>query len=130
MFENTRVGIGALKDQRIVQANRCLAAMFGHEPQEFIGLHACSMCSLHTSGDAAGQAQGAHGFPDSDKCGSFADEVQFRRKDGTLFWGHCGLTWVDRSHGSNDVVWVVEDITERKQREQDQRRASSFGIHC
>ena len=117
MSENTRVGIGALKDRRIVQADRRLAAMFGYEAQEFIGLDACSMCSLHTSGDAAGQAQGAHGLPDSDKCGSFADEVQFRRKDGTLFWGHCGFTGVDRSHASNDVVWMVEDITERKRSE-------------
>ena len=58
MSENTRVGIGALKDRRIVQADRRLAAMFGYEAQEFIGLDACSMCSLHTSGDAAGQAGG------------------------------------------------------------------------
>jgi PAS domain S-box-containing protein len=122
MFENTNVGIGVLREQRIVQANKRLAAMFGYEPQEFIGLRACSMCSLHLSGDAAGQGQGAHGFPDSEKCGSFAAGIQFRRKDGLLFFGRCGLTWAGLSHASNDVVWVVEDITESKRREEELRR--------
>lgn len=117
MFGDTGVGIGALKDRRIIQANPRLAVMFGHEPQDFIGLHACSMCSLHTSGDAAGPAQGVHGFPDSDKCGSFADEVQFRRKDGTQFWGRCCLAGWDRGDPSNDAIWVVEDITARKRSE-------------
>jgi PAS domain S-box-containing protein len=117
MFENANVGIAVLKDQRIVQANKRLAAMFGHEPQEFIGLHACSMCSLHMSGDAAGQAQGVRSFPDPTRCGSFADELQFRRKDGTPFWGRCGLTGLDRGYPSNDAIWVVEDITERKRSE-------------
>jgi PAS domain S-box-containing protein len=119
MFENTNVGIGVLREQRIVQTNKRLAAMFGYEPQEFIGLHACSMCSLHMSRDATGQGQGAHGFPDLDKCGSFAAEVQFRCKDGLLFVGRCGLTRAGLSHTSNDVVWVVEDITESKRREEE-----------
>jgi two-component system cell cycle sensor histidine kinase/response regulator CckA len=50
-------------------------------------------------------------------------ERQLKKRDGTLFWAALTLTAVRDAHG--DVQWVdgvVEDITDRKQAEQEIRR--------
>jgi len=120
MFASTSLGVARLKDRRIVQANRRLAAMFGHEPQELIGRDGCTMCSLYASA-AHGDPAGTRSFPHPVRCGSFEEDLRFQRKDGTHFRGRCGLSGVVEGAASNDAIWVVEDVTERRRIEQASR---------
>ena len=119
MSGDSSIGIGVLKDRRIVESNGRLASMFGYETQEFIGLDACSMCSLRQGADAEDSEPGA--YPDPKRCGSFAHELQFTRKDGTQLLGRCGLAALSSGATTGDAIWVVEDIGPRKRQEREWR---------
>ncbi len=121
-FENEIVGIGLLENGRVVQANRKLASMFGYEPSEMAGL---AHRSFYVS-DEAYEARVARACLDISASGSFASDVQLRRRDGSLFWGYCGLTAMRPRDPSGGLIWVVQDITDRKQAEKARARLAAI----
>ena len=114
LFENALVGIAFLKDRRVVQCNQAFARMFGYERAELLGR---STRQLHES-DEAYEMRGREAYPVVAGRGSFITDAPMRRKGGGLFWVNYRLSPVDRSDLGKGVVWVVQDISERKHAEQ------------
>jgi two-component system, sensor histidine kinase and response regulator len=50
---------------------------------------------------------------------AFEDEFQMRRKDGTLFWVYLAGHAVNPADPSHGTLWVLMDITKRRQLEED-----------
>jgi PAS domain S-box-containing protein len=49
-------------------------------------------------------------------------EARFKRKDGTIFWGSVTSTTQTTQAGTTEVIKVFEDITERKQGEEQEKK--------
>ncbi len=56
---------------------------------------------------------------------AFETELQLKRPDGTLFWAYLSGRSVEAGNLSKGTVWVVMDITTRRQLEDDLRRKTA-----
>lgn len=97
-------------DRRLLRVNRQLAAIFGYEPGELVGLRIAEL------------------YPDSTSHLQFSEELlpalrrgeavhlegQMRRRNGETFWAAVSAKAVVPEDLSRGVVWAVEDISERK----------------
>lgn len=114
LLENALVGIAFLKDRQVMQCNQAFAEMFGYQRAEVLGV---STRHLHESEDAY-EERGREAYPVVAERGSFTADARMRHKDGGLFWVNYRLSAIDRGDLGQGVVWVVQDITERKQAEE------------
>jgi diguanylate cyclase (GGDEF)-like protein/PAS domain S-box-containing protein len=115
IFNNAAVGIMYVRERIVARANRKLEEIFGYGPGEMIG-H--SARDFHTS--EASYHHLAELARDTLWRGeTFVTEWEARRKDGSNVWvrltGHREADAGERF----DVVWIFEDITERRRAQEE-----------
>ncbi|HET9577354.1 MAG TPA: EAL domain-containing protein [Usitatibacter sp.] len=98
ILESTEVGMAFIRDDRVARCNGSFARMYGYQRGEILGMSVQHLDVPIGNGDA-----------------------EARRKDGSLFWASHNLSLVDRADPSKGVIWVVQDITERRQGEEAMR---------
>jgi PAS domain S-box-containing protein len=118
LLENTVAGIAFVQDERIVRCNRSLAELFGYELAEMAGL---PLEKLHPSFSSRSQSVTRH----IAERGVEMSDVQLKRKDGALFWCQQSITALDRRDLAKGVVWVVEDISDRRRAELELRQCGT-----
>ncbi|OWW22400.1 PAS domain S-box protein [Noviherbaspirillum denitrificans] len=116
ILENSIVGMIFLNASgRINWANRALYQIFGVGPEEPIGTslerYYPSREDYLKTGAAVAEAV-RHGA-------AYEAELQMRRGDGSLFWAYLSGRAVNPGDMSRGTVWVVMDITKRRQLEVD-----------
>jgi two-component system, sensor histidine kinase and response regulator len=116
ILQSSIVGMVFLNAQGRVQwANRAMYQMFGLAPSDrFEG----SLERFYPSRDAylkTGAAVAAAVASGQ----AFEDEFQMRRKDGSLFWAYLSGHAVNPKDLSRGTVWVLMDISKRRQLEDD-----------
>ncbi|CAN5496001.1 PAS domain S-box protein [soil metagenome] len=116
ILENSIVGIVLLSpDGRARWANRAMAEMFGTVGHDYVGTslerHYLSRADYIKTG-AQVSAAVSRGQP-------FEAELQMKRDDGSLFWAYISGRAIDHRDLSQGTVWVVMDITKRRQLEED-----------
>jgi diguanylate cyclase (GGDEF)-like protein/PAS domain S-box-containing protein len=114
LFENALIGIAYLRGRQVVRCNEAFAQMFGYGRAEMAGM---STRQLHES-EHAYEQRGQDAYPAIAERGYFSTDAPMRRKDGSLFWANYRLSPIDRNDLAQGVVWVVQDISERKQAEE------------
>lgn len=121
ILENTQVAIFMSKDRKVIRANQHYHALFGKDSTGHMG----SEQMQSTMGYQA------LGFPDQDSYEQFGREAypvlqsgetfqterQMMRADGELFWCRVLGKNVEQDDVSAGVIWMLEDITERKKSE-------------
>lgn len=120
LFENALIGIAYLKDRVIVRCNDAFAQMFAYPRESLTGL---STRLLHES-EQAYEARGREAYPAVADRGRFHADARMRRRDGSLFWADYRLSPIDTEGLGSGVVWVVQDITERKEAENQLRHVA------
>ncbi|VVS93433.1 PAS domain S-box protein [Desulfoluna spongiiphila] len=119
IFSNSMVGIMLLKGGRTLwKANDRMAEILGYDsPEEMEGL---SMRELHVSEEAF-RRYGAHHYDALVHGVRTQIDYRLKRRDGSVVWCSLSGKAVD-AHVPPDlnkgVLWVVDDITERKVSEQ------------
>lgn len=113
ILENAGVGIAFLKERRITRCNRKLAEIFGYSVEELIGR---SVRILHVSEESF-ERTGREAYLGAEMGGRYAKEVQYRKKDGSVFWASINLTILDLREPAKGVVCVIQDIEQRKRSE-------------
>ncbi len=113
IFETAEFGILLLRNRTIVRANAAMDAIFGYEPGGMIGQTTASWYVT----DADNQAMVA-GYEKMWRGEMNNQEMPLYRKDrGSTFYARmCGRA-IDRSDPSRGTVWMIEDISIRKQQE-------------
>lgn len=127
ILDNSEVGILYLRGHRfIAKVNTKFAEIFGYDsPEELLGYN---VSLLHISEKAYRDFGKKH----YDKLVSGAQihvEYKLRRKDGRHFWCTLSGAAVDKSPTpdlAKGVIWIVEDITEKRAMEQKLRDANTF----
>jgi PAS domain S-box-containing protein len=111
ILENASVGIVFTRDGIIQRCNARSAEIFGRSnPDELLGRPATVIYPTPESYDAIGRL--ARPLLGTGK--AFHIDWQFQKADGTPVWCNVYAKAIDPAHTDLGTVWVVEDITEKK----------------
>ncbi len=115
IFNNAAVGILYARARVIVRANRRLEEIFRYAPGKMIGR---SIREFHVSEESYQQLT-ARARDILWRGETFVTEWEMRRQDGSHFWvrltGHREANAGDRF----DVIWIIEDITDRRRAQEE-----------
>jgi PAS domain S-box-containing protein len=116
IFSNSYIGIMMLRGGRkLHRGNRRIAEIFGYgSPEEMVGI---SMQDLHLD-ESSFEEFGEKYYSKLVHGEQFQVEYQLRRQDGTPVWCILSGKALDTSDLNRGVIWVVDDITTRKQMEE------------
>ncbi|MEQ1881386.1 MAG: PAS domain S-box protein [Burkholderiales bacterium] len=121
LLTSSPAGIGMLDQNRIItSANQALLRMFGYQSSDLIGR---STQELFVS-EAQWSDFGREGYDQMRDQGFYQAEVQYRRKDGSEFWGLVQSVQTDLADASRGTLFAIVDITRQKDAE---NQARAFG---
>jgi PAS domain S-box-containing protein len=125
IFDNAGIGISVLdQEARMLRANATMQEMFGYSEGEALNM---ALSALTHPDDVMSDSVAFQ-----DVCAGLLDRYQiekrYYRKDGRLLWGRFTATSIKATAGQpHYVIGMLEDITERKQAEEElQRRATAL----
>jgi len=120
ILQNASIGIAVTRNQRFVLANPRFEQMYGWPPGALLGQSGRVVWDSDEDYQHIGSTLGpalARGEP-------VEIEIQARRFDGSTFLARITGKAIDPSHpGRGGTIWIVEDITERRQVAQALERA-------
>jgi PAS domain S-box-containing protein len=118
ILRNALVGIVHLKNRRIVSCNRRLEEIFQYEPGELVGQSTEILYDTHERFVAIGE----RGYSALSTQKTYTEEVVFRRKDGSLFWGALNGCAINPDRPQDGSIWIYADISERRQAEEESNK--------
>ena len=104
------IGIGITRDRRFVLAGVEFNALLGWADGALIGRQAGDIFASEDDYTALGGAV-ASAFAAGQL---YKADLQFRRRDGSVFWGHLQGCPVDADDGGAGTIWLLDDVTERR----------------
>ncbi|CAA7624797.1 response regulator [Magnetospirillum sp. SS-4] len=114
IFQSAGLGIAVLRDRLMIRLNPRLAELLGYPPEELEG-RTTSIVFAHQA-DFERMEQEA--YPVLARGETYQGDWEYRRKNGTTFWGRTSGRAIDRDDPAKGSVWVCDDITERRNSEQ------------
>ena len=122
ILDNSLVGIAFINEERLfVRVNRKLEEMCGYAENELNG-HTTEI--LYSSSEDYNNV-GFQNYPLIKKGATYEMEHLMRRKDGTSFWCRLKVKVIDPNALSNGYIWNLEDVTEKRRAEENQRLAAT-----
>jgi len=122
IFDNAAAGIAYVRDRVIERVNRRFAEMLGYDKDELVGKSTEILYPAREDYENLGR----EAYPELAKGGIYQADVQFKRKDGSLFRVHLIGRAVSREKEGTESIWVFEDITERKAAEERLQRREAY----
>jgi PAS domain S-box-containing protein len=111
MFDNAAVGIMFATRRTVARCNRRMAAIFGYQPEELLG----QSTRVFYDTDEEFRTAGIAGYATILAGEAYVHEMQITHKEGGRFWVRATGRQVPLSKPGEDVVWIFEDVTERRQ---------------
>ena len=112
--DNAAVGIVLLSEQRLVQrCNREFANMFGYPQEQLLGK---SVRLFHVS-EASYEDFGRTAYEIINRGRHWEIEWPFQRQDGSIIWCLMRGNALDANDLSKGIIWVMQDINDRKHAE-------------
>ncbi len=112
------LGIAYVRSGKIKWTNETMAELFGDEDEH--GHINRDIKDFYASEEEYKRVQRL--FFLSLKAGKPAEtEVQFRRKDGVIFWGQLRISAVDKSDPKRGTITTISDVTEHRKAEEELR---------
>jgi diguanylate cyclase (GGDEF)-like protein/PAS domain S-box-containing protein len=113
ILDNALIGIAFVRERRISRCNRGLETIYGYAGGELQG----ESTRVFYSSEEEFQAFGAAAYPLIAAGQTFSGESSAVRKDGATVWVSLQGKAVDPSDPDTGIVWVIQDITARKDAE-------------
>ncbi|WP_051694425.1 PAS domain S-box protein [Desulfohalovibrio reitneri] len=114
IFENSQVGVVLLRGDRVIsRVNSRLAEIFGYRPEDLVGRNV-EMLHLDRERYEEFDRDFYQGLSSEDR---LHVEFPMRRADGTEMWCMLSGKAIQPPDLEKGVIWVVDDITERKEME-------------
>ncbi|MDT3735631.1 MAG: PAS domain S-box protein [Denitratisoma sp.] len=110
LLDNVIVGIVYLKNRVIQRCNRRFEELFGYEEYGMVG-HTTEL--VYPTREIF-EATGERAYAVLGRGETYSEELQLRRKDGSLFWGFITGRAIDAAHPWDGSVWIYVDFTERR----------------
>ena len=115
ILENALVGIVFLRNRVVTSCNRRIEELFGYSPGELVGQ---STRVLYPN-DQIFEDIGRRAYALLATGRSFSEEVQLRRRDGSIFWGAITGRAVDPGKPFDGSIFIYADISERVRAEEE-----------
>ena len=115
ILNNIRVGVLFVREGKIQVANRHAALIFGYSTEEMQGLP-ISVLFFADANYAEVSRLGNEAITPG--VAWFEKELQMKRQDGRTFSALLHACLLDRTSPQAGNIWVIDDITERKQAEE------------
>ncbi|MBI5920030.1 MAG: PAS domain S-box protein [Betaproteobacteria bacterium] len=119
VLENAIVGVCYMIERRFIWANSRMASIFGYEDGELNGQPVRKLYLNEEDYQAVGNMYAT--FAQND---TYSHERAMVRKDGSLIWCLIAGRMIDASDPRSPSVWVVQDITPRKEAEDQLKRTN------
>ncbi|MBI3522926.1 MAG: EAL domain-containing protein [Betaproteobacteria bacterium] len=119
IFETAMIGIAVVRERIMARCNRRMEELFGYEPGEMTG----KSTRVWYLSDEDYEGIGGSAYPDLLRDNVHQREQEFRRKDGSVFWGRLFIRAFNQSEPMAGSVVMIEDITDRKLGEEKVRKA-------
>ncbi|WP_394780876.1 diguanylate cyclase domain-containing protein [Undibacterium sp.] len=110
ILANAHIGIAFVKDDLIITCNQHLEHIYGYRPGELANASFSKLLQTVDSFEPELEITS-----DIAKGTSFIREVRQKKKDGSLFWCSMTANLVDQTELEKGAVWLLDDISERKQ---------------
>jgi len=110
------IGIGIVKDRKLSWTNERMMEMFGFKPDEddYIGQSAEVIYASKEEYERVGRV-----FYNELKGAKLAEvDAKLKRRDGSLFYGHIKMSFLDPSNPAKGAIATISDISWRKQAEE------------
>lgn len=107
ILDNATVGILFSRNRNIVACNALGAEIFGYGPKEIIGRSGLDLYPDEESYNLAARRASTTLYTG----GAFQDEIRYRRKNGSTFWGRTSAKAVDPSSPRDGTIWIISDIS-------------------
>ncbi|MEI6559107.1 MAG: PAS domain S-box protein [Rhodospirillaceae bacterium] len=126
IFQHSTIGITFMRDRRFLRVNAMVGEIFGYPLQELVG---ASSRMLYPS-EKGFQDLAWRGYAIMSEGRTYRGEHLMKRKDGRLIW--CSLTGraVDPADPVRGVIWIIEDVTERRRAHEELRAAKAAAEHA
>lgn len=119
IFNNAAVAILFVRNRVIQRCNHRLEAMFGYSEGDLVGNS--TLLLFPTVGEY--DDFGARAYETIRQGSTVVSELRVRRQDGSLFWLRATGRKTDSPGPGLDLIWILEDVTERRQAEEALARA-------
>jgi PAS domain S-box-containing protein len=110
IFDNAAVGIMFATRRKVVRCNRRMAAIFGYEPDELLG----RSTRVFYESDEEYRSAGIAGYGPILAGDAYVHEMRITHKSGNRFWVRATGRQVPLSIPGEDVVWIFEDVSDRR----------------
>ena len=111
ILDSVGVGIGHLKDRKMQWVNSALETMLGYAAGELAGRETAPLYVRQEDCDRVGR----EGYALLAEGGVYSGDMEMRRKDGSPLWCSIVGRAVSPANPEEGSIWVVSDITERRQ---------------
>ncbi len=105
------LGACLLKNRVIRRANPAFDRIMGYEPGETLGKDT----AVFYADQAWYQRVGEAGYGTLQRGEVYSTDLRIKRKDGSLIWCNVAGQMVNPAAPEDGSIWIVQDITERKQ---------------
>lgn len=113
IFDNAAVGILFASRRKVVRCNLRMAAIFGYQPEELIG----QSTRLFYESDEEYKTAGLQGYAPILAGEAYVQERRITHKDGSRFWVRATGRQVPLATPGEDIIWIFEDISARRDAE-------------
>jgi PAS domain S-box-containing protein len=120
ILNTVNLGIDFIQNRVVQWSNRAHDRIFGYEPGEALGVRTEDW--YVDKGDY--ERVGREGYAQLAAGDSYETEVRMRRKNGEVFWARLTGRAIDPSDVAKGTIWVVSDVSERRQSDAALRKLS------
>jgi diguanylate cyclase (GGDEF)-like protein/PAS domain S-box-containing protein len=125
ILDNVMFGVMFVRHRRVVSVNRRCEELFGYPAGQMSGE---STAMVFPSADQYQEA-GLQQYRSLAEGKYFAEERQYRKRDGSLFWCHVSGCALDPQRTGEGSIWVFADVSARKQAEEKLRLSATVLEH-
>ena len=122
VLENALVGIVHLKDRKFISVNNKFEEMFGYERDKIAGMKTEIIFPSIQDFDEVGR----QAYKKLRENNNYNGEWIVKHKDGREFWCAISAKSIEDGKPENGTIWLYEDITERKQNEEQLTMLANF----
>ncbi|MBB5017599.1 PAS domain S-box-containing protein [Chitinivorax tropicus] len=114
IFDHASVGIALTSNRTFQRCSAKMLEMLGYQRAEMEGQPGSIIYESRAAYEAVGR-EAAAVLPAG---GTLEQELWICRKDGSRFWGRLMAQAVEPGDAARGTIWIIDDFTERKQREE------------
>jgi PAS domain S-box-containing protein len=118
ILNSTSVGIIFTKNRKVLWANPAHCIMFGYEVGETHNIDT----AVYYVDKASYEHVGVKAYSTIASGSIFSEELMMKKKDGSLIWCNLVGQAIDPQNMDEGAIWIIQNISERKQAEEERRQ--------